>query len=163
MHHVTRPVLPGREAQLQHHPGAHQLPPAQCSRSIWAGEVGVEGVVNASALHVPCPLIQTICSSSWEDKKKEVAQQARRQSAECWRRVEKMAWKQPKKTKWLWFKRFPLFLSTGMVSRLKYIVSDRARPPSTAGLGYGQSQCSHIVCLRFHQWLAAAHFYVRTV
>ncbi|XP_023253761.1 tyrosine-protein kinase BTK isoform X1 [Seriola lalandi dorsalis] len=27
--------------------------------------------------------------------------------------------------------------SAGMVSRLKYIVSNRARPPSTAGLGYG--------------------------
>lgn len=26
----------------------------------------------------------------------------------------------------------------GMVSRLKHIVSNRARPPSTAGLGYGK-------------------------
>lgn len=35
-----------------------------------------------------------------------------------------------------------LLLSTtlGMVSRLKYIVSIRARPPSTAGLGYGKSE-----------------------
>lgn len=29
--------------------------------------------------------------------------------------------------------------SLGMVSRLKYIVSNRARPPSTAGLGYGKT------------------------
>uniref|UniRef100_A0A8C2XEL0 Tyrosine-protein kinase n=1 Tax=Cyclopterus lumpus TaxID=8103 RepID=A0A8C2XEL0_CYCLU len=29
--------------------------------------------------------------------------------------------------------------AAGMVSRLKYIVSNRARPPSTAGLGYGKS------------------------
>lgn len=28
---------------------------------------------------------------------------------------------------------------TGMVSRLKYIVSTRTRPPSTVGLGYGRS------------------------
>lgn len=35
---------------------------------------------------------------------------------------------------------YMLLLSTllGMVSRLKYIVSNRARPPSTAGLGYGK-------------------------
>lgn len=29
--------------------------------------------------------------------------------------------------------------SLGMVSRLKYIVSNRAQPPSPAGLGYGKS------------------------
>lgn len=31
---------------------------------------------------------------------------------------------------------------TGMVSRLKYIVSTRMRPPSTVGLGYGKSNSS---------------------
>lgn len=65
MHHAARPVLSGREAQLRHHPGPHRLPPAQCSRSM-AGEQ----IVNASALHVPCTLIQTICSSSWGEIRK---------------------------------------------------------------------------------------------
>lgn len=157
MHHTARPVLSGREAQLQHHPGAHQLPPAQCSRSM-AVVSGGGGILNASALHVSCPLIQTIRSSSCK-KKKEVAQQAGGQSADVERRKQSEN-KETQKTSWLWLKRFTLFLSTGMVSRLKYIVSDRARPPSTAGLGYGQSQCSHFGCFRFHQWLTATHFYV---
>lgn len=35
---------------------------------------------------------------------------------------------------------FVLSTPLGMVCRLKYIVSNRARPPSTAGLGYGKSE-----------------------
>lgn len=65
MHHAAGPVLPGREAQLQHHPGAHQLPPAQCSRS--AAAKG-EQIVNASALFMSRTLIQTIRSGSWEKR-----------------------------------------------------------------------------------------------
>lgn len=42
---------------------------------------------------------------------------------------------------------FPTTL--GMVSRLKYIVSIRARPPSTAGLGYGKSEYILLLIILF--------------
>ncbi|XP_034037776.1 tyrosine-protein kinase BTK isoform X2 [Thalassophryne amazonica] len=47
--------------------------------------------------------------------------------------------------------------SAGMVSRLKYIVSNRARPPSTAGLGYGTWEIDPH-CLTFIKELGTGQF-----
>ena len=47
-----------------------------------------------------------------------------------------------------------------MVSRLKYIVTNRARPPSTAGLGYGTSQN---YCCSCNVWCPTSRWLIRRV
>lgn len=89
---------------------------------------------------------ETMCSStSWGETGSGPTDQKTVQSIDIKLSKQRKHTKTHTKTKLLLFQHFLLCLSTGMVSRLKYIVSNKAQPPSTAGLDYGQSRCSYIL------------------